>query len=89
MPNSYKEKTVCWNSLCMLKKTIDLSSCIISSDFNTHLNSREKKGGSKIKDPFFENLIDLITDLDLQNVKPSKGKYTWNNMRFALCHIGA
>jgi hypothetical protein len=66
---------------------IDISSCIIGGDFNTHLNSGEKKGGSKIKDPFSKNLINLITDWDLQDVKSSKGKYTWNNMHSSLCHI--
>jgi endonuclease/exonuclease/phosphatase family metal-dependent hydrolase len=73
----------------MLKNTIDLSSCIIGGDFNTHLNSGEKKGGSKIRDPFSENLIDLISDWDLQDVKSSKGKYTWNNRCSGLCHIAA
>jgi exonuclease III len=44
MPNSYKDKMACWNSLSELKNSIDLSSCIIGGDFNTHLNSG---GGEK------------------------------------------
>jgi exonuclease III len=51
MPNSYKDKTACWNSLFMLKNTIDLSSCIIGGDFNTHLNTGEKKEAVKSETP--------------------------------------
>jgi hypothetical protein len=80
MQNSYKEKMTYWNSLLILKNTIDPSSCIIGGDFSTHLRIGEKKGGSKIKDPFLENLIDLITDWDMQDAKPSKRKYMWNNI---------
>jgi exonuclease III len=89
MPNSYKDKMATWNSLSELKNSIDLSSCIIGGDFNTHLNPGEKKGGSKIRDPFSENLSDLISEWDMQDVKPSKGKYTWNNRRSGLSHIAA
>jgi len=84
MPNSYKDKTTTWSSLSELRNSIYLSTCIIGGDFNTHLNPGEKKGGSKIKDPFSENLIDLILDWDMQDIKPSKGKYTWNNRRSDL-----
>jgi hypothetical protein len=89
MPNSYKDKMATWNSLSELRNSIDLSSCIIGGDFNTHLNPGEKKGGSKVRDPFSENLTDLISDWDMQDIKPSKGKYTWNNRRSGLSHIAA
>jgi hypothetical protein len=48
-----------------------------------------KKGGSIIRDPFSEKLSDLISDWDLQDVKPSKGKYTWNNRCSGLFHIAS
>jgi hypothetical protein len=32
---------------------------------------------------------DLVSDLDLFDVKPSKGKYTWNNKRTGVGHIAA
>jgi exonuclease III len=89
MPNSYKEKTACWNSLSMLKNYIDLSSCIIGGDFNNYLDLREKKGGSKIRDPFSENLSDLISHWDLHDVKPSKGRNTWNKRLSCICQIVA
>jgi exonuclease III len=47
MPNSYKDKMATWNSLSELRNSIDLSTCIIGGDFNTHLNPGEKKGEVK------------------------------------------
>jgi hypothetical protein len=76
MHNSFKDKMACWNCLSKLKNTIDISSCIIGGDFNTHLNLVEKKESSEIRDPFLENLTVLITKWDLQDVKPPKEKYT-------------
>ena len=89
MPNSYKDKQVAWASLSNIWNKVDLSSCIIGGDLNTHLNQGEKKGGSKVRDPFSENLVDLISDWDLQDIKPIKGHYTWNNRRVGLQHIVA
>jgi exonuclease III len=89
MPNSYKDKMATWNSLSDLRNSIDPSSCIIGGDFNTHLNPGEKKGGNKVRDPFSENLTDLISDWDMQDIKPAKGNYTWNNRRVGLHHIAA
>jgi hypothetical protein len=78
MPNFYKDKIACCNSLSILKNTIDISS-LIGGYFYTHLKPGEIKCGGKIIEPFSKNLIDLITYWDLQDVKLSKGKYTWNN----------
>jgi hypothetical protein len=71
----------------MLKTSMGISSCIIGGDLNTHLNYGVKEGGSIIIYPFSEKLSDLISDWDLQDVRPSKGKYTWNNRRSRLFHI--
>jgi exonuclease III len=51
MPTSFKDKMACWNCLSELKNTIDLSSCIIGGDFNTHLNLVEKKKAVKLETP--------------------------------------
>jgi len=59
MPNIYADKTSRWNSFFVLKTSMDLPSCIIRGNFNTHLNSGEKKGGSKVRDLFSEKLYDL------------------------------
>jgi hypothetical protein len=57
MPNIYVDKTSCWNSLSMLKNSMDLSSCIIGGDFNTHLNSGEKKEVVKSEIPSLKNFL--------------------------------
>jgi exonuclease III len=74
IPNIYVDKARCCNSLSVPKNSMDLPSCIIRGDFNTCLNSGEKKGGSKVRDPFSKKLFDVILDWYLQDVKPSKGK---------------
>jgi exonuclease III len=89
MPNSYKDKLAAWASLSNLRNTMDLATCIIEGDLNTHLNQGEKKGGSKVRDPLSENPVDLISDWDMQDIKPIKGHYTWNNRRAGLQHIAA
>jgi hypothetical protein len=87
MPNSCKDKLAAWASLSNLRNTMDLSSCIIGGDINTHLSLGKKKGGSKFGDPFSENLVDLMSYWDMQDIKPTKGHYTWNNKRLGLQHI--
>jgi hypothetical protein len=47
---------------------------IIAGDFNTNLHQGGKKGGSIVRGPFREYLEDLISELDLFHVHPSKGK---------------
>jgi hypothetical protein len=62
---------------------------IIVGDFNTTLHQKEKKGGSIVHNPFRERMGDLISHLDLIDIQPSKGKFTWNNQRVGLGHIVA
>lgn len=87
MPNTYKDKMATWTFLSNLWNSIDPSSYIIGGDLNTHLSPREKKGGSKVRDPFSENLTDLMSDWDMEDIKPIKGNYTWNNRWVGLQHV--
>jgi exonuclease III len=89
MPNNIREKKDCWETMSKLKDIDAQENCIIAGDFNTTLHQGEKKGGSIVRDQFRENMEDLITDLDLFDVKPSKGKYTWSNKRTGVGHIAA
>jgi len=89
MPNTYKDKLAAWTSLSNLRNSVDIPSCIIGGDLNTHLILEGKKGGSKVRDPFSENLIDLMSDWNMQDIKPTKGNYTCNNRRIGLQHIAA
>jgi len=57
------------------------NNCIIAGDFNTTLHQGGGKGGSIVRDPFRECMEDLVSELDLFDVQPNKGKYTWINKR--------
>jgi hypothetical protein len=49
----------------------------------------KKRGGSKVRDPMSEKLMYLISDWDIQDIRPLKGNYTWSNRRTGLNHIAA
>jgi hypothetical protein len=87
IPNNIREKKDCWETMSKLKDIDAQENCIITREFNTTLHQGEKKGGSIVRDQFRESMEDLITDLDLFDVKPSKGKYTWSNKRSGVGHI--
>jgi exonuclease III len=89
MPNNYWEKRECWDSLMKIKELGAQDNCIIAGDFNTTLHQGEKKGGTTVRDQFREHMEDLISELDLFDVQPSKGKYTWSNKRSGVGHIAA
>ena len=58
-----------------------------SRDFNTTLHQKEKRGGSMTRDPCRERMEDLMSSLDLIDIHPSKGSFTWTNRRVGLGHI--
>ena len=59
----------------------------MAGDFHVILNSKEKRGGNIVRDPFREKMEYLMMDWDLVDVKLVKGKYTWLNIRIRLGHI--
>jgi len=52
----------------------------VAGDFNIILDSKEKRG-SIIMDPFREICEDIISNWDLIDVVPKKGRFTWTNKR--------
>jgi hypothetical protein len=52
------------------------------------LNNKEKRGGSKIRDPFPEN-EDHLVEWDMVDIKPNKGNFTWLHKRLKWGHIEA
>ena len=60
---------------------------IIAGDLNVTLCQEEKRGGSLVRDPIRETIDEIILDWDLMDIKPSSGKYTWNNRRIGPGHI--
>jgi exonuclease III len=87
MPNNYWEKLDCWESLLGIRDSGFHQNCIIVGDFNITIHLSEKRGGSIFRYPSRENMEDLISTLDLFDVQPSKGKFTWNNRRVGPGHI--
>jgi hypothetical protein len=76
MPINYKEKESCWRSLIALKDTKFVSNSVIVGDYNVVLFNNDKKGKNIARDPFRENMEELIVEWDLIDINPIKGKYT-------------
>jgi len=72
-----------------LKELDAQENCIIAGDLNTTLHQGEKKGASSVRDQFREHMEDLISELDIFDVQPSRGKFTWTNKRIGVGHIAA
>jgi exonuclease III len=87
MPNNYWEKAECWESLLGIRDIGFHQNCIIVGDFNTTMHLSEKGGGSIVIYPSRENMEDLVSTLDLFDVQPSKGKFSWSNKRAGSGHI--
>ena len=62
---------------------------VLVGDMNVTLALSEKKGGSPVRDPAQEWVEDIISDWDLEDIKSSKGKFTWTNKRVGPGHIAA
>eukprot|EP00253_Pinus_taeda_P022364 PITA_22364 len=86
LPN---EKKICWNSLHSFLLEQNPGNIIIAGDLNVTLALDEKKGGSIIRDPAREWVEDIMLGWDLEDVKPSSGKFTWSNKRIGPNHIAA
>jgi hypothetical protein len=52
MPNTYRDKLATWASLSDLRNSVDLPSCIIGGDLNTHLSPGGKKRRKQSQRPF-------------------------------------
>jgi len=86
MPNKYIEKMNAGNPFWTWPLTIPLETLLL---LNTTRGTKEKQGGSIVRDQFRERLDDLILDLDLFDIPLDKGMLTWNNRRDGPGHIVA
>lgn len=89
MPVLLEEKRFCWDTLKDYLLLNELENIIIGGDLNVTLAATEKKGGSIIRDPAREWVEDIMADWELEDVKPTKGKYMWSNKRAGSGHIVA
>lgn len=46
-------------------------------------------GGTRVRDPFWEKIEDIISPRDPIDVKSSNGRFTWTNKRVGFGHIVA
>eukprot|EP00253_Pinus_taeda_P034834 PITA_34834 len=88
-PVSPAEKKICWDSLEYFLLMHIPKNIIIAGDLNVTLAADEKKGGSPVRDPAREWVEDIMISWDLEDIKPSAGKYTWSNKRLGPNHIVA
>jgi exonuclease III len=89
VPVLLEEKIFCWDTLKDYLLLNELENIIIGRDLNVTLTMTEKKGGSIVRDPAREWVEDIMSDWELEDVKPTKGKYTWSNKRAGQGHIAA
>jgi exonuclease III len=76
MPSHYKKKEECWHSLQILKDLEAIENGTMDKDFIMTLSNKENIGGDIVRGPFMENMEDLTTNWDLDDIKPVRWKYT-------------
>jgi hypothetical protein len=76
VPVLLEEKKDCWNKLKEFLSMHQIENIIIIGDLNVTLSQGEKKGGTIVRDPIREWVEDTILDWELEDIKPSRGKYT-------------
>ena len=63
--------------------------CYLAGDYNVTIFVEERRGGTKVRDPFGERLEDLISLWGISDIKPKNGSLTWSNKRIIPSHIAA
>ena len=64
-----------WEDLTKIKDGLRGKYLIIAGDFNTTKSQPEKHGGTKVRDPFGENMEDLISDMDPLDIPLKNRKF--------------
>jgi exonuclease III len=89
VPVSYAEKRECWNSLSAFLEEASPSNVIIAGDLNIVMKAKEKRGGSRLRDPMLSKVEEITQSWDLLDFNPIQGRYTWSNNRMGSDHISA
>ena len=89
VPVHYEEKRECWRTLLDYIEQINPTNIVRGGDLNIILDPKEKRGGTYPRDPFVNTVGNLITQWDLVDFKPIRGKYTWSNNRSGENQISA
>jgi len=89
VPAMFLEKIPCWDTLKSFLSMHNLENVIIAVDLNLTLLVDENKGGSFFRHPAREWVEDIMLDWDIEEIKPTRGKYTWSNNRIGPGYIAA
>ena len=74
VPNHYRDKEICWDSLSKNIMEEDNSNIILGGDFNLILHANEKRGGSFMPDPFRNQMENIMQTGDLIDITPKNRK---------------
>jgi hypothetical protein len=80
-PIEIQGKVLVWHNIHLVRSLFPYLPWIIAGDFNAILDLTEKWGGTVRLEPSFVLFRDNILALNLVDIKPSNGKFTWNNRR--------
>eukprot|EP00253_Pinus_taeda_P023717 PITA_23717 len=87
VPNQYREKEICWDTLIANMEMDRNANLIVAGDFNLVLHANEKRGGNFTSDPFRSRLEVVIQDHDLVDIRPKNRRYTSSNRRIGSNNI--
>eukprot|EP00253_Pinus_taeda_P006959 PITA_06959 len=87
VPNHYRDKGNCWETLSNHILEGDSNNTIVGSDFNLILHANEKRGGKFLPDPFRNQMENVMHIGDLIDTTPKNRKFTWNNRRLGSHNI--
>ncbi|XP_059076969.1 uncharacterized protein LOC131876167 [Cryptomeria japonica] len=80
-PTDIQGKQALWSHIRLVRSMAPFHPWIMAGDFNAICELAEKRGGSGRLEPSALLLRDSINSLNLIDIKPSKGQFTWNNHR--------
>ena len=83
------EKKECWDTSNSFLASNIHENLVLAGDMNVTLALWEKKGGSLARDQAREWVEDIMLEWELEDIKPTKGKFTWSNKRVGPRHISA
>ena len=87
MPVNYNEKQICWNSISEFLEVNSLVNLVLAGDLNISLSPKEKKGGQCGRDFMLAFVEEIISNWDLNDLKPKSGRFTWSNHRAGAANI--
>ena len=77
----FQGKLLVWNNIHLVRSLFPYLPWIIAGDFNAITDLAEKRGGNARLEPSAMLFRDNISSLNLVDIKPSNGQFTWNNKR--------